>query len=714
VPSNSEEVRVVVTGRDETGEAFRSVRRGLGDIGEAAGGPSGSSGVGLAMGGIGAAATAAAGVAVLAIGTIGAALFDISGKAADARLALQGLDDVNLEGVLSDASLIATRYGEDQQKVFSATRTLMDEFGLSSEEATDLLLAGFDKGLDLSGDFLDSVGEYSNLFADNGYAAEEFFSIMESGQLGGTLGTDKAADAIKEFGIRLLEVSDDALDQWENIGGAIAESMDVADGGYATGEEGFAALEQMAARLGTTVPEHIRSAMIDGHTVIDEEGNAMWQQMDLSAAFGNTLYDGVRSGAIIAADAQALALDGLRNMQSPVYQNTAGVALFGTMWEDMGASAMLALDSTTTSMADLDAASDASRQRFDTLGEVGPRLWSEFTIALLPASDALLAMANEYAPQLFAAMGILSEWVTQAVAGFNLFIGALSGTGQGGGVLSGIITAAQPILDKLSAWATTTATWFTTSLMPALSGAGSTVATMLMPHIQTLSDFATTTLMPAIESVAQWIGDNLPGAIAVVTPLLSALVDVYLTAVATYLRTVASVWSTYLLPAFTAMGQWLGTVTGGWDNTRRGIQAVIDILNRVKNKIAELMSVELPSWLTEGISMPSFEMPSLPGFAGGVTNFGGGAAIVGERGPELVTLPRGSNVIPAARTAAMMGRGSGGMAVNVTVNAPISGGIDSPQRGAEVAAMISQQVQAAVAEELSRAVDGIILGGGMR
>jgi hypothetical protein len=38
------------------------------------------------------------------------------------------------------------------------------------------------------------------------------------------------------------------------------------------------------------------------------------------------------------------------------------------------------------------------------------------------------------------------------------------------------------------------------------------------------------------------------------------------------------------------------------------------------------------------------------------TNFApGGMALVGERGPELVNLPRGSQVIPAGRTASMMG-----------------------------------------------------------
>jgi hypothetical protein len=37
---------------------------------------------------------------------------------------------------------------------------------------------------------------------------------------------------------------------------------------------------------------------------------------------------------------------------------------------------------------------------------------------------------------------------------------------------------------------------------------------------------------------------------------------------------------------------------------------------------------------------------TVPGFANGVSNFSGGMAMVGERGPELVRLPKGSDVIP--------------------------------------------------------------------
>jgi hypothetical protein len=62
----------------------------------------------------------------------------------------------------------------------------------------------------------------------------------------------------------------------------------------------------------------------------------------------------------------------------------------------------------------------------------------------------------------------------------------------------------------------------------------------------------------------------------------------------------------------------------------------------------------------------------VPAFASGVTNFKGGIALVGEQGAELVTLPRGSNVLPANQTKQIMNNNSGGnktFNVNVTTAA---------------------------------------------
>jgi phage-related minor tail protein len=55
---------------------------------------------------------------------------------------------------------------------------------------------------------------------------------------------------------------------------------------------------------------------------------------------------------------------------------------------------------------------------------------------------------------------------------------------------------------------------------------------------------------------------------------------------------------------------------------------------------------------------------SFPQFAGGVQNFSGGLALVGEKGPELVNLPSGSDVIPNSRM------GGGGVSITVHVTQP--------------------------------------------
>jgi hypothetical protein len=57
------------------------------------------------------------------------------------------------------------------------------------------------------------------------------------------------------------------------------------------------------------------------------------------------------------------------------------------------------------------------------------------------------------------------------------------------------------------------------------------------------------------------------------------------------------------------------------------------------------------------IALSSLIQSALPKFAGGVTGFGGGVALVGERGPEMVRLPQGSDVIPNHRLNSIAGGG---------------------------------------------------------
>lgn len=94
----------------------------------------------------------------------------------------------------------------------------------------------------------------------------------------------------------------------------------------------------------------------------------------------------------------------------------------------------------------------------------------------------------------------------------------------------------------------------------------------------------------------------------------------------------------------------LGALITNFDKVRDSIGWVID-------KVQDLIG-----WLKK-IKMPDIDLPGggilgkIPGFAGGVSNFSGGLAMVGERGRELVSLPAGSSVTPHAETEALISGG---------------------------------------------------------
>jgi len=126
--------------------------------------------------------------------------------------------DPALKTMTENAFRLRDVFGVDVADSVDAVKTLMDNFGVSGEEAFDLIAKGYQNGMDRSGDFLDSIGEYSTQFANGGTNANRFFAIMEAGMQGGVLGTDKAADAFKEFRVRIQDGSDLTKDSLTAIG----------------------------------------------------------------------------------------------------------------------------------------------------------------------------------------------------------------------------------------------------------------------------------------------------------------------------------------------------------------------------------------------------------------------------------------------------------------------------------------------------------------
>lgn len=84
---------------------------------------------------------------------------------------------------------------------------LMQQFGLTAEQAFNLIVQGEQQGLDFSGELLDSINEYSVHFSQLGLDAEGMFNIFLDGSKSGAFNLDKIGDAVKELGIRIKEGS---------------------------------------------------------------------------------------------------------------------------------------------------------------------------------------------------------------------------------------------------------------------------------------------------------------------------------------------------------------------------------------------------------------------------------------------------------------------------------------------------------------------------
>lgn len=125
------------------------------------------------------------------------------------------IDPAETKKVTEYTMALRDTFGYDIQEQMRAANMLMDQFGITSDEAFNLIAQGAQDGwLDKNGDMLDSINEYSVHFKQLGLDAESMFNSLANGAYSGTFSVDKCGDAIKEFGIRVKDgTADDAFKQ---------------------------------------------------------------------------------------------------------------------------------------------------------------------------------------------------------------------------------------------------------------------------------------------------------------------------------------------------------------------------------------------------------------------------------------------------------------------------------------------------------------------
>lgn len=202
------------------------------------------------LGGLVNPATLGVGAAIAGAQALAQEVLNIEKQFADlGRVATQvtGLTGQALDELVVNTQALSTTFGEESQALIQAQNTLIKEFGLSSQEAFDIVQTGLASSANASGDFLDSVREYSTQIREAGGSATQLVSILaKSGQEG--VFSDKGVDAVKEFGLRIRAEGDAARTVLaDNFGAGFADEITkgVRTGSITT----LDALQKVSARI---------------------------------------------------------------------------------------------------------------------------------------------------------------------------------------------------------------------------------------------------------------------------------------------------------------------------------------------------------------------------------------------------------------------------------------------------------------------------------
>lgn len=115
------------------------------------------------------------------------------------------LDDSSMIEITESAIALRDTFDMDINESIRAASNMMKTMGVSATEAFDLIGKGAQNGLDRSGELADNLTEYSSLWGQAGFSAEEMFAILENGLNAGAFNLDKVNDFVKEFGNSLAD-----------------------------------------------------------------------------------------------------------------------------------------------------------------------------------------------------------------------------------------------------------------------------------------------------------------------------------------------------------------------------------------------------------------------------------------------------------------------------------------------------------------------------
>lgn len=567
----------------------------------------------------------------------GDSMADVADAVATVSQQMKGLSDGELQSVTEGAFALRDVFRYDVAESVRAANALVNNFGISGDDAMNLIAAGAQNGLDFSGELLDTISEYSVQFAKVGIDADQMFQIMQAGADSGAWNLDKVGDAIKEMSIRVVDGSETTAAGFEAIGmDADIMAQKFAAGGE-TAQQAFQETIQALAGMEDPVQQNIAGVNLFG---------TMWEDLGPEV---------VEQLASITDEAYA-AGDELQKMQEVKYDNL-GDALKG-LGRQLEVELLPLANELTSFLTDI-----LQKVNFDGLAEGIAEAFSAVQAVVGP----LLSPVMDLVSQLFS--GDAFSQLGSVLAGLS-------------GPLQSLTQYLQPIIGAFLQMAQNVFPVFV-AVGQTVAGAISQIFQALFPLMAPLQQLAMS-IFPAISAVLGAVGQAFINLVNVVMPPITGLISFLMPAFQGLLTILQNVIN-FITNIFTAnwSAAWqnvtniFGTIWGGIVGLVKGpINAVIGIINSAIGAINSI-SVTIPDWVPlVGGQTLGFNIPQIPMLATGGTIEQPMLAVVGDA-PETI-VPHGNtprNRALLGEAAAGVGASIGGTVVNFNVT--ISGGADA-------------------------------------
>lgn len=461
--------------------------------------------LGSVFGGIGKAAVA--GFAAMGAAMVGALVKGVAdaGALEKALGSLQkqtGATSEEIDGFRdSILNVYASGMGEsfdDIAGTMAEIKTITGETGKELENTTKNALA-MRNTFDF--DVKESMTAVDQLMKNFGVSSETAFNLIAQGAQNGANKNGDLMDIVKEYSVHFKQIGLDAEGMMNTL--------------VAGADSGAFSMD----KVGDAVKEFGIRTREGGDDI-----NAVYTKMGLNAAEMTKAFG---EGGKAGEDAFKKVLQGLSTIENPIEQNAAGVALFGTMWEDLGKDAVLALGDITNKVSDSkDALEGINKIKYNSFGEAMEGIGRQFQASFfVPLGEKVLPLLNEFANFIQANMPMVT----------GLLNSAFEKVGESMGSVTPLISGTFETLTQLIGFLIEIGG----NLLPTIASAGMdiggplmTLAENILPVLAELVGFFVTDILPpVIELITGLIQNILPPLLelfnSLVTNVLPPLSEIF-------------------------------------------------------------------------------------------------------------------------------------------------------------------------------------------